>query len=90
MIIQIIPCSTELYARFKQGDGEFTTRIVCMALVEETEGGITYRSVVGMDACDDVISAVEGNVNFLGYTDEPLAARLKPSNPTSATSAKPA
>ena len=78
MILQIIPCATELYARYKQDDGEFQTRVVCLALVEEKVGNETYRRVVGMDWCGGEISSVESNANFLGYAD-------KPSNDDSAT-----
>jgi hypothetical protein len=70
MILQIIPCSSELYARFKQGDGEFQSRVICLALVEEKEGSEIYRRVVGMDWCEGEISSVETNANFLGYSDK--------------------
>jgi len=70
MILQIIPCKTELYARYKHGDGEFRTRVICLALVEEKSGHETYRRVVGMDMSEYEISLVEKSMNFIGYADK--------------------
>lgn len=70
-ILQIIPCPVELWARYKQKDDEFSTRVICLALIEEEEDGYTCRRVVGMDWCSDEISLVESNANFLSYSDKP-------------------
>jgi len=70
-ILQIITCSTELYARYKDAN-DFTTRIVCLALIEETDDDVTFQSVVGMDCVDDEFSIAERSSNFTGYTDKPI------------------
>jgi hypothetical protein len=72
-ILQIIPCSVPLYAIYKQDNAEFSTRVVCLALVEETEEEPVYRQVIGMEQCDDEIALVTTSRNFVRYSDKPIA-----------------
>ena len=69
-IIQIIPCPHELYAEYKDGDERFTTKIVCLALVETTNrSGDVFTTVEGVD-CE--LDEVQSNGNFVGYRDTPI------------------
>lgn len=74
-IIQIIPCGIPLYAVFQNskndGGDKFTSRIVCLALVEHDEPCLC-RTVVGMNWCESEISSVELSSNFVGYSDDPI------------------
>ncbi|MBU3107159.1 hypothetical protein [Clostridium gasigenes] len=59
-IIQIVPNNKELYSKYKDDGGGFTTPIVCFALVEDNDGN---REVVPMDITDDgLINIVSDNL----------------------------
>lgn len=85
-IIQIIPIAHDLYAEYKQDGGNFTSKIVCLALMEEKKEDGLYRWVQGMDWCGGEISGVESNRNFLSYVDKPSNDKLS-GHPPSGTPA---
>lgn len=95
MIVQIIPCTSELYAEYREGNKTFTNRIVCLALIEhdadpeEGEGdNRKYCEVVGMDVCDTEISKCDGNSNFVGYRATPIIDSTDSTLPPSAQGAE--
>lgn len=64
-ILQIIPANG-WSAKYTQEDGDFTSPLVCWALVEDEDG---TRRVVGLDGADYVDTA-ECAVNFQRYIYE--------------------
>ena len=61
-IVQIIPAPNNLYARYKETDGEqFLDKVVCLALIEDEDG---YRYVAPMIVMDESITDVGGISNF--------------------------
>lgn len=78
-IIQIIPCTHELFAIYKDGVGEWSTRVVCLALTE-TQDDLhhRYRDVIPMEMLSDGVHLVDESADdFVGYShstkpDSPL------------------
>ncbi len=71
MILQIIPCTHDLYACYKGENGTIShVKVICLALVEEKDGDETVRRVVGMSHCEDEIESVEDFDNFIEYVEK--------------------
>ncbi len=88
-IIQIIPINHDLYAEYKQSDGNFTCRVIALQLVEEDETGETYRFIEGVGIGYDEISGVESSHNFLGYVTEPIIKKPEAASTAAISPASP-
>lgn len=71
-IIQIIPCTKKLFAAYSQNDGDFTSEVICLALVESDDEDIPRRTVQGMTLCDYELDLCETSNNFLRYQTDPI------------------
>ena len=77
-ILQIIPCTKDLYARFfwKFEDYKeiWTEKVVCFALIENDQGDYDSKKVVGMIAREQ-IEVAEFDDKFTEYDDTPFDNR---------------
>ena len=77
-ILQIIPCTKDVYARFfcqlKDSKEIWTEKVVCFALIENNQGDYDSKKVVGMIAGEE-IQVAEFDDYFIEYTDTPFDNR---------------